>query len=1036
MVKVMRIKTKLYECISILICLFTMFTQATPIFAENNISLELPYGMTSGKWSVQLTQYGNWGGNEDYYAKTYINGQHVYCTEPLVNIIPGSSYNAMDLPSFVGSNSLAHQLEYISALGYGFNGDYSQEMDFATQIRIWQEINPGLVYSPSIHPDIQAKINEINARLHVMNHNVSFHKQSVILKGYGKEFAQTVKDEKGNFAYYHDYSTTGIHSSRDGNSLTIWAEKGDSKNVDLIYDCLYFRNQAGTSIAYQSGYSQNVAYLQGADPRACVLNVQVQTGSIQFSKQDIDTIRAQGDASLANATFDLIDSTTNQIVGTLLSDVDGKTNRIDDLPTDRTYILHETGAPEGYLNADDKIVDFSIIEANENNDKVYAEAFQDNVITGKIQLEKVITNGKESEIVKPEKDAEFVVMLKKYVEKYGDIDSALAHTDEMSNKEWNILTTDENGKAISSDLAYGSYIVKQTKGQEETKLLKDAFEVNIQNQGEILSYTINNVPTRYYVKLVKVDQDTKEKITLSSASFKVKDSKGKYVTMKVGNKTYDTFTTTSQNGIGILSKITGDVYTDDNNEQGEVILPLTLEAGTYTLEEIETPEGFIRSKPIEFKISKDYVHSSEEDIPTIEITVENKQPKGKVLIQKSVKSKKFDASDIEFTLFVKDDIQSKINGSILYHKNDTVGVYKTDDKGKIEISDLVLGHYVLKETKTKDGLVLDENEYDIDLVQKDDVQLEYLIQFDIENKPTRTSFTKTDVTGQEELEGASLTIYDDQHEIVETWTSSKKAHVIEGLIVGKKYILEETIAIDGYVKASNIEFEVLNTSEVQHVQMMDKYVDVSKVDLASNEVEGALMQVLDEQKEIIDEWTSTKEIHKISNLEEGKKYTLHEDLSPAGYELANDIEFTVEMTKENQHITMIDKKLDKVSITKYDATSKKELPGAKLKVTDKNGKVIDEWISTTEAHVIENLYVNETYTLTEIQAPDQYAIASSIDFTIEDNGKVVQKVAMFDELKSVVRTRVITHHILFGVLCSASLLGIIVCILQMKKKND
>ncbi len=1031
----MKIKKKIYRLISLVFCIGTMLCQAMPIHAENNISVEMPFGMVSGKWSVQFTQYGNWGGNEDYYGRTYINGNRVYCTEPLINAVDGASYTPMDLPTFTGNQALAKELEYISALGYGFNGDYSAEMDFATQIRIWQEINPSIVYSPSIHPDIQAKIDEINERLQVMHNDVSFNRQTIILPGYGQDCAQTIVDETQNFAFYNEYAVQGIHTVKDGNTLTIWAEEGDLKNVDLIYDCLYFRNQVGTSIAYSSGYSQNVAYLQGADPRACILNVQVQTGSIQFQKQDLDAQHAQGEASLENAAFELMDENTKQVVATLQTDENGYTNRVDNLPTNRKYILHETMAPKGYVAAEDKVIDFSLIEANENGEKVYKEAFKNQVITGKIQLEKIITDGQESEIVKPEEKAEFVVMLKKYVKQYGSVEQALSHTDEMTNKEWAKLITDKNGKVLSGDLAYGSYVIQQTKGQKETKILKDTFEVNIQNQGDVLSYTINNVPTRYYVKLVKVDQDTKEKISLSSASFKIKDANGKYVTMRVGNKNYDTFSTSSQNGLGVLNSFIKNSYYNADDEKGEMLTPLTLPAGSYTLEEVTAPDGFIQSKPIHFEIGKDYVHTSEQDVPVIEIAIENKQPKGKIVVEKTVKSQKFDVAGIEFTLYAKNDIVSKINGSILYHKNDVVGVYKVDDTGKIEIRDLTLGRYVLKETKTKDGLVLDEKEVDIEFNVDKEPKSDYVKNLKIENKPTRFAFSKTDVTQQKELEGATLTVYDENHQVVETWVSSKKEHIIEGLVVNKKYVLEETIAKDGYVKASNIEFEVKNTAEVQKVVMIDKIVDVSKVDLAGKEVEGASMQVLDTDGNVVDEWISTKEVHKIRNLEEGKDYILHEDLAPAGYEMAKDLKFTVDSKLEDQHLTMIDKKLDKVAITKYDITTKSELPGAKLKVTDQDGNVVDEWISTKEAHIIENLHVSETYTLTEVQAPKQYAIASSIKFEVEDNGEVIQKVDMYDELISSVHTRVQTHHLLFSVACLVSIVGMLICILQMKKKR-
>ncbi|MFQ9889359.1 MAG: SpaA isopeptide-forming pilin-related protein [Streptococcus sp.] len=54
-------------------------------------------------------------------------------------------------------------------------------------------------------------------------------------------------------------------------------------------------------------------------------------------------------------------------------------------------------------------------------------------------------------------------------------------------------------------------------------------------------------------------------------------------------------------------------------------------------------------------------------------------------------------------------------------------------------------------------------------------------------------------------------------------------------------------------------------------------------------------------------------------------------------------------------------------------------------------------VSTSEPHIIRNLIVGETYTLSETIAPDGYKIAQSIDFKIKDTGEV-QNVVMYDEL--------------------------------------
>ena len=134
---------------------------------------------------------------------------------------------------------------------------------------------------------------------------------------------------------------------------------------------------------------------------------------------------------------------------------------------------------------------------------------------------------------------------------------------------------------------------------------------------------------------------------------------------------------------------------------------------------------------------------------------------------------------------------------------------------------------------------------------------------------------------------------------------------------------------------------------------------------------------------------------------------------------------------------MIDVKTDIVEITKYDATNNQELEGARLQLKDDDGNLIEEWISTKEAHAV-RLTVSSQYTLIEITAPNGYEIAESITFTVDDNGEVVQKIAMKDERipqpPIIVETGDSTDVILYiGLMLSVSSIGFFVA--YQKKKS-
>src|SRR5699024_8952223 len=120
---------------------------------------------------------------------------------------------------------------------------------------------------------------------------------------------------------------------------------------------------------------------------------------------------------------------------------------------------------------------------------------------------------------------------------------------------------------------------------------------------------------------------------------------------------------------------------------------------------------------------------------------------------------------------------------------------------------------------------------------------------------------------------------DREGNIIDTWTSTKETHRIEGLTVGKEYTLKEEIAPDGYVLATEIKFKVEETNEIQKVTMIDKIVEISKEDIYVNEIECDKLEVLDKDDNVIDEWISEKEAHRVKGLKENETYTLHEEIA-------------------------------------------------------------------------------------------------------------------------------------------------------------
>ena len=582
------------------------------------------------------------------------------------------------------------------------------------------------------------------------------------------------------------------------------------------------------------------------------------------------------------------------------------------------------------------------------------------------------------------------------------------------------ITTDENGDAYTKNkLPYGKYWTKETKTPEDFYASSDFSFTISEDESEVIEIAkkvkhlyVNNEQMEAYIKLVKKDVDTGKIVTLNSTTFQIKASEDVYdrgngeiiykagdiITQKIGSTVYDTFTTNAQNLV-----VPNGSFSNTDDEEGTVITPLKLPAGNYEVIELSIPEGYLElEEPIKFSISeiKDYDQDSSGDyIKTVEI--ENNKPFGTIIVDKSVALKENvdtsiinieNLSKIKFRLTAKENIIDMADGSIIYNQGQEIGTYNLDKNGDLKIENLPIGIYELQEIETIDGAVLNETKYEIKFEQKDNTTKEYIETREIENETTLVEISKKAVTGDDELEGAKLTLFDKDGNIVDSWISGKQPHTIEGLKVGEKFTLREDLSPLGFVKASDITFTIENTSEVQKITMIDKVVTMSKVDIAGEELEGAKMQVIDKDGNIIDEWTSSKEPHKINNLIENETYILREEVSINGYVKATDIEFTVSDEKKNEHIEMIDKI---VLISKTDLVTGEELPGAELVVTDEDGNEIDRWISGETPHQVIGLEEGKDYVLTEITCPYGFEQAESINFTVTTD-KETQLVEMKD----------------------------------------
>ena len=437
--------------------------------------------------------------------------------------------------------------------------------------------------------------------------------------------------------------------------------------------------------------------------------------------------------------------------------------------------------------------------------------------------------------------------------------------------------------------------------------------------------------------------------------------------------------------------LVGELVTDS---EGKAVLN-NLPIGKYYLVEEKAGQNCILDpEKKDFEIKYDGQETAV-DYVTMGLTNERQHISVEVVKKDSVTGDPLEG--VVFGLYAEEDIKNAA-GEVIVEKDSLIESGTTDSAGKLTFqADLPHSLYYVKEIENKPGYLPNDEVYHLDASYTDPTLEVIELSCEVENQPTITEFTKTDLTGGQEVEGAKLQILDKDGNVVEEWVSGKEPYTVYALAPGEYVLHEEKAPTEqGYVRAEDVPFIVEETGEVQKVEMKDDHtkVSISKTDITTGEeIEGAKLQILDKDGNVVEEWVSGKE-HLIEYLPTGE-YVLHEEQAPTeqGYVRAEDVTFVVEETGEIQKVEMQDD-YTKVSISKTDITDGKEVQGAKLQIFDKDGKVVEEWTSGEE-HLIEYLPTGE-YTLHEEAAVDGYVVANDVAFTVKETGEI-QKVEMKDE---------------------------------------
>ena len=463
--------------------------------------------------------------------------------------------------------------------------------------------------------------------------------------------------------------------------------------------------------------------------------------------------------------------------------------------------------------------------------------------------------------------------------------------------------------------------------------------------------------TKTDVALLKIDAVTKE--PLSGGRYQVSDSNGAVV------------------------------YQFTASGKPEQLIGQLIAGQSYTLEEVEPPSGYAYSKKIPFTVPQ--------SPKTIEIVMEDKPTN--LLVEKLTEAMVASPSEAEHQLsgFKLQILNADKSPAIAARTTEDFKageelIFTTGNQFKQLIGQLIAGQsYWLHEISPRNGYAYAEDVmFTVSLDGREDIVL-------MVDKPTQVIVSKKAITGDNELPGNYMSIRNMAGAVIEEWISAEDPHIITAkLVAGETYLLCEERPLEGYAYASAVEFTVSLDGTIDRIEMKNEMtkVRIIKMNSSGNHLKGAVLQVLDSQKNIvIPDFESTGDAMEITGqLTAGRLYYLHEVQAPAGYLLSADVPFTVPKGAEVVEVRMTDPKkptsgpdVNQMYLRKVDALTGKGIEGVEFSVYQPNGNLYSVYVTGYDGYAKFDVPRDGTYTYRETQAAPGYIVTDEVySFTIKD----------------------------------------------------
>lgn len=805
----------------------------------------------------------------------------------------------------------------------------------------------------------------------------------------------------------------------DNYEKTVTTGSDGTISVDGMFPGSYKVTEASYD-RYVSQKSQTVTIIGGKVSTVNFSNI-LKKWNVTVTKSDAETGDAQGDATLAGAVYGIYKG--DELVDTYNTDASGQfTTSYYVCAND--WSIREITPPEGYvLNPES----YPIGAEAKNYTVEYSSTANDvteQVIKGNIQLIKhldeenqVVDSDRDSSdgnvgmIEQPEQGAIFEV----YLKSIGSYDTA-------GDNERDLITTDINGYAKTKDLPYGVYVVHQISGMEGKAFVPD-FTVYISQDGQTYYYILNNTAITAKIKIEKRDAETGELISYTGAAFKILDSNENYISM---NYDYPTPTT---------------IETFYTNDEGWLMLPESLDYGSYYLEEVQAPYGYVLdSETIPFTVD------GSED--TVTVTKHDQPQKGTITVVKTGETFRTVTENngiyqpgysIEglpnavYEISAAEDIYT-LDGTLRVSAGEVVDTITTDSGGVAISKELYLGKYIAKEISAPDGMILnsDPNEVAISYAgqevvltnvstafynqrQKVDVSLKKILEQDETfgiGMNGETSSVRFGLYATEELTAADGTVIP-ANGLIEIISIDENGDgsFFTDLPFGYYYVQET--ATDEHYLISNTKYPVVfeyagqdvalvkiavNDCETIENELIRGSVRGIKIDEKGNALSDAVIGLFKPDET---EFNVENALLTATSIEDGSfsfanvpygDWVIREIKAPSGYVLT-DASYPITILEKEQ---VIDLKLENslirgsVQIIKTD-TAGNRLNGAVFSLYSAKSELLQEFsIPESGEYTVNNLLYGDYYLL-EQEAPVGHVLSEEkYQFSISKNNQVVQ----------------------------------------------